>query len=54
MTKEKLQERIKTLETEREQVRATLLAYEGALQESNHWLKEIENNDGQSNVSVDS
>lgn len=37
-----LEERIKLLETEREQVRATFLAYEGALQEAKHWLKQVE------------
>lgn len=33
MNKEQVQECIKTLESEREQVRSTLLAYEGALQD---------------------
>ena len=42
MNKEKIQDRIKTLETEREQLRQTLVAYEGALQDCQHWLKEIE------------
>lgn len=45
-----LEERIKLLETEREQVRATFLAYEGALQESKYWVSELtkteEKNDG--------
>jgi hypothetical protein len=42
VTKEKIQERIKTLEAEREQVKATFLAYEGAIQEAKHWLAETE------------
>jgi len=42
MTKEKLEDRIKQLETEREQVKATLLAYEGALQDCKYWLIELE------------
>lgn len=42
MTKEEIQDRIKTLETEREQLRATLLAYDGALQESKHWLEQLD------------
>lgn len=49
MTKEKILERIKTLEAEREQVRSTLLAYEGALQDCRHWLGQLEEektNDG--------
>lgn len=41
MTKDKLEERIKQLETEREQVKATLLAYEGALQDCKYWLEEV-------------
>ena len=42
MTKEKLEDRIKQLETEREQVRATLLAYEGALQDCKYWLTSLQ------------
>ena len=42
MTKEQVLERIKTLETEREQLKATLLAYDGALQESRHWLEQLD------------
>jgi site-specific recombinase XerD len=45
MTKEQIQERIKTLETEREQVRSTLLAYEGALQDCKYWLEQLEKKD---------
>lgn len=45
MTKDKLEARIKQLETEREQVKATLLAYEGALQDCNYWLKELNDSD---------
>ena len=46
MTREKLQERLTILEQEREQVKATLAAYDGAIQECKHWLdqsKEITN-----------
>lgn len=42
MNREKLEERIKTLETEREQVRTTLIVYEGAIQDCKHWLSELE------------
>lgn len=42
MNKEKLLERIKLLETEREQVRANLIVYEGAIQDCNYWLKELD------------
>jgi len=42
MNKEKIQDRIKTLETEREQLRQTLVAYEGAIQDCQHWLRELE------------
>ena len=55
MTKDKLLERIKQLETEREQVKATLLAYEGALQDCQYWLSTLEQkeevNGGDSNSS---
>ena len=40
--KEKIQQRIKQLETEREQTRINLVAYEGAIQDCNYWLKELE------------
>lgn len=40
MTSEQLQERIKKLTAERDQVKSTLMAYEGALQEVNFWLTE--------------
>lgn len=42
MNKDKINERIQTLEKEREQVKATLLAYEGALQDCNYWLSQLE------------
>lgn len=41
MTKEKIQDRIQTLETEREQLKANLLAYEGAIQDCKHWLVQL-------------
>lgn len=41
MNKEKLEERIQTLEKEREAVRQSLLMYEGALQDCQHWLSEL-------------
>lgn len=41
MTKEEIQERLKTLEAERDQVRATALAYEGAIQDCNWWLNKL-------------
>lgn len=41
MNKDLILERIKTLETEQEQVKATLSAYSGALQESRYWLDQI-------------
>jgi site-specific recombinase XerD len=42
MDREKLEARLKLLETEREQVQNTVLAYEGAIQESRHWLSQLE------------
>ncbi len=42
MNIEKVQERLKLLEQEREQVKVTLAAYDGAIQECVHWLKSIE------------
>jgi len=42
MDKTQVQDRIKQLETEREQVKATLLAYEGAIQDCNYWLSKME------------
>jgi len=41
MTKEDLQTRITKLTQEREQLKITLAAYEGAIQESNYWLSEL-------------
>ena len=42
MNKEQIQDRIKKLENEREQLKATLLAYEGAIQDCNYWLQELD------------
>jgi len=42
MTKEKIQERLKTLENEREQMKTTLIAYEGAIQDCKYWLEQLE------------
>lgn len=42
MDKTQVQDRIKQLETEREQVKATLLAYEGAIQDCNYWLSQMD------------
>lgn len=42
LDKTKIEERINTLETEREQLRQTLVAYEGALQDCKYWLSQIE------------
>lgn len=42
MDKTKIQERIKTLETERDQLRNNLVAYEGAIQDCNYWLEQLE------------
>ena len=47
MTKEKLEERIKTLETDRENCRNQFLATEGAILDCKHWLQQIEEPDGQ-------
>lgn len=41
MNVEKLNDRIKLLETERDQVRSNLAAYEGAIQDCNYWLQEF-------------
>lgn len=40
MDRDKISERIKQLEGERDQVRANLIAYEGALQDCNYWLEQ--------------
>ena len=42
MTKEQIQDRIKQLETEREQLKTTLIAYEGALQDCKFWLEQMD------------
>ena len=39
---DKLQERLKLLEQEREQLKTTLAAYDGAIQECKHWLNQTE------------
>lgn len=41
MTKEQLQDRITKLTSERDQVKTTLAAYDGALQEANFWMSEL-------------
>lgn len=38
ITKEMIKDRITLLEREFDQVKANLLAYDGALQEARHWL----------------
>lgn len=48
MNVQKLKDRIKLLEQEREQLKGNLAAYEGAIQDNKYWLSELEkNNDGQ-------
>ena len=42
MTKEKLQERMKQLEMERRQLEATILSYNGAIQDCQHWIAELD------------
>lgn len=42
MTKEQVQTRLAQLTTEREQLRASLAAYEGAIQDCNYWLQQLE------------
>lgn len=42
MNVEQIQERIKQLEQEREQVRLSLIAYDGALQDCQYWLNQID------------
>lgn len=42
MTKEQIQERLKTLITERTQVHINLLAYDGAIQDCNYWLTQLD------------
>lgn len=43
MTKEKLEERIKLLEQQRDALKSNVLAYEGAIQDCQHWLTELDN-----------
>lgn len=42
MTKDQILDRIKILETEREQAKAMLSAYDGALQDCKYWLEQLE------------
>ena len=42
MTRDKIQERIKTLETERDNTKNLLVMYEGALQDAKFWLSELD------------
>lgn len=42
MTKEQIQDRITKLETERDQLKTTLIAYEGAIQDCKYWLQQGE------------
>ena len=39
MNKEKLEARIKQLESERDALKANLVMYEGAIQDNQYWLK---------------
>ena len=45
MNKEKIQERIKQLEAERDQLKANLVAYEGALQDNQYWLSQLDSSE---------
>lgn len=38
MTKEQIQARLEVLQTERETVKTSLAAYDGAIQDCNYWL----------------
>lgn len=42
MTKEQIQDRIKALVKERDQLVGTLHAFEGAIQDCNYWLQQLE------------
>lgn len=42
INKKQIEDRINLIEKERENLRATLVAYEGALQESRFWLKSFD------------
>ncbi len=52
MTKEQLINRIQTLETERENLKGTVMVYDGAIQDCQYWLSQLakeerkENSDG--------
>lgn len=41
MTKEQIEDRVKTLTAEKEQLTANLLAYDGALQDCGYWLEQL-------------
>lgn len=56
MDKEKIEERIKTLTEERTKTQALLAMYEGALQDNQFWLTELEKKEvdgGSTEPSVD-
>lgn len=42
MNLEKLQARLKQLETERDNTKALIVMYEGAIQDTNYWIKELD------------
>lgn len=42
MTLDKLQKRITQLNQERDQLKANLIAYDGAIQDCNYWLSELD------------
>lgn len=42
LTKEKIEERLKKLEAEKANIIGALASYEGAIQDCQHWLKELE------------
>lgn len=42
MTKEQLEDRIKTLTQDRDNLKATIIAYEGAIQDCMFWIQEID------------
>lgn len=43
--REKVLQRLQKLEQEKEQLKASLAMYEGAIQDCHHWLKELEDGD---------
>jgi len=42
MNKEQIEDRLKTLTSEREQLKNNLIAYEGAMQDCKYWLEQLE------------